>query len=81
MSSQSSKQTVPALQPINGSACFSRIGYDDASKTLALQFSHGGIYLYTGVKKVTVTRMLKSHRPGSYFHKNIKGQYRWTKVA
>ncbi len=73
------KNTLPTLKPIQHSF-IKAIGYDRKTGRLAIQFPKG-TYTYTGVKSVTVTRLLQSPHKGHYFHTNIRGQYPFKKVA
>lgn len=50
------------------------IGYDLASKTLAVQFKHGAgaIYHYPGVEKETFDQFMAAESKGIFFKQHIK---------
>lgn len=47
--------------------------------TLYLEFPRTGVYTFTDVPKEIVTEFLESDSKGSYFKRNIQGQYPWKK--
>lgn len=51
------------------------IGHDPATKTLRIEFLHGGTYDYEGVPATVHQALMASDSKGSHFHKNIRGQY------
>ena len=56
------------------------IGYDSRSQTLEIEFHSGGIYQYFNVPKSTYNALMSASSCGSYFHRHIKDQYRWTQI-
>jgi len=56
------------------------IGYDSRSQTLEIEFHSGGIYQYFNVLKSTYNGLTAASSCGSYFHRHIKDQYRWTQI-
>ncbi len=63
------------------STCFQSIGYEPAvpeegtPAVLALEFAHGGIYLYSDVPELAVIALLLSDSLGQGYHRLIKGRY------
>lgn len=61
-------------------------GYDEESKTMALQFKNGdkpgGTYHYTGVPKSLYDELVKAESIGKFFHKRVSGNkdFPWKKV-
>lgn len=62
-----------ALQPVESSQV-SGVGYDEASKTLAVQFKFGAraIYHYTGVEPQTYADFMAAKSKGVFFKEHIK---------
>ena len=56
------------------------IGYDLKSQTLEIEFHSGGIYQYFNVPKSTYDALMSASSHGSFFHRHIKDQFRWTKI-
>jgi len=56
-------------------------GYDPASKTLAVQFKHGGRYHYKDVPQEVYDSMSKAESVGSFLHQNVKGKFDYSKVG
>lgn len=54
------------------SSNISRIGYDEASQTLAVQFSNGTVFHYGSVSAAEHEALMKTESVGSYFARNIK---------
>jgi len=62
-----------ALQPVDSSQV-KAVGYDEASKTLAVQFKHGAqaIYHYPGVEPETHEAFIGAESLGKFFKEHIK---------
>jgi lysyl-tRNA synthetase class 2 len=56
-------------------------GYDAATSTLAVEFKHGGIYLYHGVPASVHASMSKAESVGKFLHAHVKGTYDFKKVS
>lgn len=77
-------QTIP-LQPVTSSQ-IQAIGYDDATKTLAVQFhgkaGPGSTYHYADVPAQKFEELKKAESIGKYFGAHIKnGGYKYAKVG
>jgi hypothetical protein len=57
------------------------IGYDPSSNTMRIKFKDGGAYDYRDVSQSTYDALRTSPSIGQYFHRNIKGSYKFTKVT
>lgn len=57
------------------------IGYDPETKVLEILFKSGGIYQYFDVPSMVYDQMMGSVSKGKFLHQNIKGEYRYEKVA
>ena len=57
------------------------IGYDNASKTLAIKFlgGHGSTYHYSNVSPEQHTALVSADSVGSHFFANIKGKFDYVK--
>lgn len=62
-----------------GSSQIESIGYD--GDTLAVRFRTGGTYHYHGVSAETFSAMMEAKSVGSFLHRNIKPNYKFTKVS
>jgi hypothetical protein len=61
------------------SSQISGFGYDAESKTLAVNFKHGGLYHYSAVPADVFAKMQSAESAGSFLHKHIKGTFNFTK--
>jgi len=56
------------------------IGYDTISQTLEIEFHNGDIYQYYNVPENVFQSLMSASSHGSFFHHNIKNNYRWRKI-
>lgn len=56
------------------------VGYDEATKTLEIQFHSGGIYQYDDVEKEVYDELMNADSKGRYFLHEIKGAYSYRRV-
>lgn len=56
------------------------VEYDPDTYVLRVGFKNGGIYEYEGVMPEVVEEMMSASSQGSYFHRNIRMNYPYTKV-
>ncbi len=56
------------------------VGYDENAEVLYITFKSGDTYTYDMVPVHVYEEMLSAESVGKYFHKNIRGQYDFTKV-
>ena len=66
-------------QPVSSSNIRS-IGYDSISQTLEIEFHSGSIYQYFDVPESIYNALMSASSHGSFFHRHIKGRFRWTKI-
>jgi KTSC domain-containing protein len=59
------------MQPVK-SGMLTRVGYDPASGTLAVEYSNGGLYHYAGIPPDLVSELLAAESVGKYFLTNIR---------
>lgn len=57
-----------------------RIGHDEDSDILQVEFKNGGTYQYFDVKNHVYESMLNADSKGKFLHANIKGRYRYSKI-
>lgn len=57
------------------------IGYDDKKLLLEIAFRGGGVYHYMKVPRAIYDALMKAESQGTYFNKQIKDQYPYTKVS
>ncbi len=63
------------------SSMLAAVGYDEKSKTLEVEFNHGGVYRYKKVSKKVFEDLFNADSVGSYFNQNIRDDYDYTKVG
>lgn len=65
------------------SSQISEYGFDEATKTLAIKFKHGGsVYHYDNVPTEVYTELCGAGSKGAFFGKRIKhGGFNFTKIA
>ncbi|MCW3127858.1 MAG: hypothetical protein JWO03_3516 [Bacteroidetes bacterium] len=56
---------------VDSSAILS-VGYDPDSKTLEIEFKHGGIYQYLAVPKTVFIGLMKAPSKGAYYDEKVK---------
>lgn len=57
------------------------VGYDPASQQLEVEFHSGAVHCYHGVPADKHQAMIAAKSVGGYFHANIRGQHKGTKVG
>ena len=67
---------MPDMQQVDSSNIHS-IGYDEDTQTLHIRFKTGSkTYVYEDVPSTEYNSLLESDSIGSYFHTNIKNNYK-----
>lgn len=56
-----------------------RVGYDEQTYTLGVEFHGGEVYHYYEVPKSLFDKLCKAKSVGGFLNKEIKGQYRYAK--
>lgn len=56
------------------------VGYDEASRTLEVEFLNRSVYQYFQVDSSVYTAMVGASSVGSYFARNVRDVYRWTRL-
>jgi hypothetical protein len=62
------------------SSNIAKIGYDDATNTLKVQFKKGGEYHYLEVPAEVHSDLMKAESIGSFFSKNVRNTYKFVKA-
>ena len=62
------------------SSQISAYGYDEADRTLAIEFKDGGLYHYFEVAPDVAQAMGTAQSVGSFFHREIRAHYRYQKI-
>ena len=62
------------------SSMLASVGYDAKTKTLEVEFNHGGVYQYRKVRKEVYQELLLAESIGSYFYHNIRDDYDYIQV-
>jgi KTSC domain len=67
------------MKPVTSSN-IKAVGYDTASKILAVEFNNGGLYHYHDVNPSHHAEMMKPDvSTGGYLHKHVKSAHKFTK--
>lgn len=56
------------------------VEYDPDTLVLRVSFKNGGMYEYEGVLQEVVDEMMAADSQGSYFYKNVRMNYPYTKI-
>jgi len=62
------------------SSNIAEVGYDESSNTLEIQFNDQSVYQYIDVPKTVFESLVSAASVGQYFHANIRGQFRYSKI-
>ena len=57
------------------SSVIESVGYDEENNTLAVQFLTKKVYFYLGIPTIIWEKFVDAESKGSFFSKEIKGQY------
>jgi len=68
------------MTPVQSST-IKAIGYDPASKTMAIEFNHGGLYQYADVPPETHKAFMEAKSIGNHFHVHIRPKHDGVKVV
>lgn len=67
------------LNPVESSN-IAAVGYDEASRTMRVEFKNGSQYDYPDVDQVLVDEFLDADSVGRYFQQNIRNSFQGLKV-
>lgn len=56
------------------------VGYDPDSAILEIEFNDGSVYQYSQVPELHFRGLIDSGSVGGYFHRHIKGSYRYRQI-
>jgi hypothetical protein len=62
------------------SSTISQIQYNEETSEMIIQFKNGGSYSYEGVPQNLFESFHSAESVGSFFHKNIRGEYNSTRI-
>jgi len=62
------------MTPVKSSN-LTHVGYDSATRELAVTFTSGKTYRYADVPDEVVARFMEAESKGSFFARNIKGKF------
>lgn len=68
------------MHPVSSSNV-AAVGYDEESKTLAVEFHNGGVYHYYDVPPNTFKALLTADSVGQYLNMVVKSQFSFSKVG
>lgn len=57
------------------------VGYNEAEKTLYVQFRHGGTYVYSNVPKSTYSGLMSANSKGSFHKAYIKNSFGYRRIG
>lgn len=52
-----------------------RVGYDDETQDMIVEFANGGSYSYSGAGEAVAADLAADPSPGKYMARHIKGKY------
>ena len=56
------------------------VGYEAESKTLEVEFLHGGVYRYFEVPEAIHAELMKAESKGRFFQANIRNKFRFERT-
>jgi len=62
------------------SSNLSSVGYDEEDRVLEIEFNSGGVYQYYDVPPRIHRDLMNASSHGSYFHREIKENYRYDQI-
>lgn len=62
------------------SSLLASVGYDMATKDLEVEFNNGQVYRYHGVPAEMYHRTMQAESAGSFFSRNIRNHFKFSKV-
>lgn len=69
------------MTPIEGSTSIKSYGYDEATGTLAVEFTSGATYHYAQVPKEVAEGFAAADSAGAYFRHEIRGAFHGERQA
>lgn len=63
------------------SSQFKKVKYDSDTETLIITFNNGSKYSYEDVPEKVFLDLIRADSLGSFFIKNIKSKYKFTKIG
>lgn len=66
--------------PVTNSSNVLEVGHDPDKNLLEVMFKGGGVYQYHGVDADKHAALMSADSVGSFFHANVKGAHKYTKV-
>ena len=63
------------------SSNLSSVGYDFFSQTLEIEFHGGRVYQYYDVPAAAFSGLMSAFSKGSYFYRNIRKSYRYSRIS
>lgn len=62
------------------SSNIAKVGYDEGTKELFVQFTSGQVYKYKGVSSAAYAGLLGAESKGRHFHQHIRSTYTYERV-
>lgn len=57
------------------------VGFDVENNILEIEFNSGGVYKYFDVPKVVFEQLMSASSHGKFFHREVKGNFRFERVS
>ena len=61
--------------PTPQSSNVARVGFDDETQDIVVEFKNGGTYSYSGAGEAVAADMASDPSPGRYFARHVKNRY------
>ena len=82
MTSATAKKANGAMHRFElNSSLMTSAGYDDSTRTLEIEFRHGGVYQYAQVPDALYAALLHASSKGRFFHQHIHGIFGFNRVS
>ncbi len=57
-----------------------KVGYDPETRTMRIQFQHGGIYEASDIPPEKHAELMAAESKGKHFMTHLRHRYEWTRV-
>lgn len=67
-------------RPVDSSAIAS-VGYDAATGTLEVEYSHGAVYQYFDIPEDMYVQLMQASSKGTYLYNNVRDAFPYSRVG
>lgn len=69
------------LRRVLTSSSIVSVGYDQAAKTLEVEFWQGETYMFSGVERQVYDDLVQAASPGDFFNSHVRDSYESRRVS